>query len=298
MRLTTAGEAGAAAAPRQRASYMLSRTALRPCFAAVMARLRRGKARHFPTAEIILDPMCGCGAIGTEVAAGSSGAFVLNGDICPKDVERLRCNALRFNNRSSQTNTSSVHSDNRANSFFSGNMGRLEGSLWDAARLPLRTGSMDSLITDLPWGKAVGSREQNTTLYPAVMREVVRVLRPGGLAVLLTKDKLLMKRALETAWGFEGFVQPWGPPRMVNIGGLRAALYTLERSGVDWAELPLGKFRSDQACSNLQPMQLVPADLASGLTTEVATSSRSSSEYALTLQAYRGHCLRSLLASD
>merc|ERR1712194_544775 len=123
-----------------------------------------------------------------------------------------------------------------------------------------RTGCMDSLVTDLPWGKAVGSRELNSTLYPAAMREMVRVLRPGGSAVLLTKDELLMKRALDTAWAFEGFVQPWSPPRMVNIGGLRAGLYTLERSMVDWAVLRLlVKSRPDPGSAKLQKVELQPS---------------------------------------
>ena len=56
----------------------------------------------------------------------------------------------------------------------------------------------------------------------------------GGSAVVLTKDKLLMKRALDTDCALQGFVQPWGPPRMVNIGGLWVGLYTLERSMMVW----------------------------------------------------------------
>ncbi|MCD6361870.1 MAG: RNA methyltransferase, partial [Armatimonadetes bacterium] len=34
-------------------------------------------------------------------------------------------------------------------------------------------------------------------LYPGFMREVARVLRPGGLAVLLTQEKRLITRLVE-----------------------------------------------------------------------------------------------------
>ena len=48
--------------------------------------------------------------------------------------------------------------------------------------------------------------------------------------MLLTKDTQLMAHALAAAWAREAYVQPFPPPRMVLVGGMRAGLYRLERA--------------------------------------------------------------------
>uniref|UniRef100_A0A3P8PSC1 Ribosomal RNA large subunit methyltransferase K/L-like methyltransferase domain-containing protein n=1 Tax=Astatotilapia calliptera TaxID=8154 RepID=A0A3P8PSC1_ASTCA len=56
--------------------------------------------------------------------------------------------------------------------------------------LPIRTSSVDIIITDMPFGKRMGSKKKNWDLYPLCLREMARVCRPGsGKAVLLTQDK-------------------------------------------------------------------------------------------------------------
>ena len=99
-------------------------------------------------AEIVVDPMYGGGSIGCEIAAGWPGAFVLNGDVEQKEAERLANNLNSLRRRvpaqlarwSASTSTVSWAL-------------RMEGARWDAARLPLRSGVVDSVVTDLPWGK-------------------------------------------------------------------------------------------------------------------------------------------------
>lgn len=61
----------------------------------------------------------------------------------------------------------------------------------DAAHLPLLETSVDRIVANLPFGKRVGSHATNVELYPRFLRELGRVLRPGGRAVLLTDDKRL-----------------------------------------------------------------------------------------------------------
>ena len=57
------------------------------------------------------------------------------------------------------------------------------------------------VLTDLPFGKQFGSLEENRDLYPAALSELARVLRIGGLAVVLTSqaNRAAMQEALQVA---------------------------------------------------------------------------------------------------
>ena len=54
--------------------------------------------------------------------------------------------------------------------------------------LPVRAASVDVLLCDLPFGKMFGSVDGNRELYPKMLAEAARAVRPGGRAVLLTSD--------------------------------------------------------------------------------------------------------------
>lgn len=98
---------------------------------------------------------------------------------------------------------------------------------WDVNRLPLRNGSVDIFVTDLPFGKRMGSRPDNRTLYPKLLAELGRVARPRtGKAVLLTQDK----KTLSVAVGRTGRL--WRQSRVygVNVGGLAAGIFVLRRT--------------------------------------------------------------------
>ncbi|CAE7343422.1 THUMPD2 [Symbiodinium sp. KB8] len=59
----------------------------------------------------------------------------------------------------------------------------------DARQLPLPDDSVDVVVSDLPFGRKYGSVEANRSLYPAALREVARVLHPGGRGVVATGDE-------------------------------------------------------------------------------------------------------------
>jgi tRNA (guanine10-N2)-dimethyltransferase len=67
------------------------------------------------------------------------------------------------------------------------NLPGAEVALADAARLPLRSASVDAVVSDLPYGQSVQIRgETLDRLYEESLAEVARVLRPGRRAVIVT----------------------------------------------------------------------------------------------------------------
>ena len=96
---------------------------------------------------------------------------------------------------------------------------------WDVYHLPLRTASIDCLVTDLPFGKKIGSRERNLFLYPKALSEMARVCRPNGKAVLLTQHKQAMWKAVSRSpnWKLCQCTK-------INMGGLNVNVYLLKRT--------------------------------------------------------------------
>lgn len=141
--------------------------ALKPTIAAVMVRLSRPQAE-----DIFLDPMCGSGTIPIERALAGRYALILAGDSDPEAVAATRDNVGR-------------------------RYQPIEIRQWDARSLPLEAGSVSVIACNLPFGKQIGTERGNRVLYPALIEEWTRVLRPGGRMVLLASDRALLVRALE-----------------------------------------------------------------------------------------------------
>lgn len=95
----------------------------------------------------------------------------------------------------------------------------------DAAALPLDDLSIDRVVGDLPFGKRIGSTAQNRTLYPAILREIDRVLAPDGRAVLLTDDKRFFEQAVQRARGLKVVAQ-----RVARYNRVTPTAYVLRRS--------------------------------------------------------------------
>lgn len=175
-----------------------------PC-AGGQARLRRGVAHALarllgltrPT--LVMDPMCGTGSIVLECAHLYPGARALGGDIDPKALG-IAANRLRLVSPAPDL------------------------VRWDARAIPLPSGCVDGLVCNLPFGRRVGSHRRNEHLYPGFFRELYRVLRPGGRAVLLTLEKRMTERLIGKHHGLRLV-----GVRVIELSGLHPSVYEVEK---------------------------------------------------------------------
>uniref|UniRef100_A0A8C9WNQ8 THUMP domain containing 3 n=1 Tax=Scleropages formosus TaxID=113540 RepID=A0A8C9WNQ8_SCLFO len=194
-------------------------TTLRSTLAYGMLRLCKPQV-----SDVIIDPMCGTGAIPLEGALEWKHSYYLAGDNNDQAVNRTVNNVAHIHRKRQEKGC--------------GPWGLpIDTVQWNLCRLPLKTASVDIIITDMPFGKRMGSKKRNWDLYPSCLREMARVCRPGtGKAVLLTQDKKCFAKALSRMGGL------WRKSHTVwvNIGGLHAGVYLLKRvAKAGWRSTPL-----------------------------------------------------------
>lgn len=110
--------------------------------------------------DVVLDPFAGYGAIVQEAVAGFSPKKVIAVEKNTRLVQRLQMDMQE--KRSVQVVCA------------------------DALQLKLPGGSVTRIVTDPPWGQFLSPEIPLSKLYTAMVREFARVLRPGGIAVVLT----------------------------------------------------------------------------------------------------------------
>ncbi|KAM4582233.1 tRNA (guanine(6)-N(2))-methyltransferase THUMP3 isoform 1-T2 [Fundulus diaphanus] len=191
-------------------------TTLRSTLCYGMLRLCKPQA-----SDVILDPMCGTGAIPLEGAIEFSESFYIAGDNNDMAVNRTVNNICHIQKRRADKGSPSGLP--------------IDTVQWDLSNLPVRTSSVDIIITDMPFGKRMGSRKKNWDLYPSCLREMARVCRPGsGKAVLLTQDKKCFSKAISRMGGlWRKLHTVW-----VNVGGLHAGVYLLKRTAAVFGQTP------------------------------------------------------------
>lgn len=121
--------------------------------------------------DVFVDPMCGAATILIERAVAGPYRLLLGGDLFTTPL------------RLALQNVAAMHM-------------QVDLFRWDARKLPLRDQSVDRLVSNLPFGRRVGSHDVNVRLYPGFLRSLARVLKPGGRAVLLSLERRLLERLL------------------------------------------------------------------------------------------------------
>jgi tRNA (guanine6-N2)-methyltransferase len=75
--------------------------------------------------------------------------------------------------------------------------------------LPLEDDSVDRILCNPPFGKKIGTADEVAPLYRQALREMDRVLRPGGRAVLIASDTAALDEAARAV--------EWQRQRRVNL---------------------------------------------------------------------------------
>jgi tRNA (guanine6-N2)-methyltransferase len=160
-------------------SYKLEhlKASLRPTLAAAMVRLADLKP-----GQTVLDPMCGAGTLLAEAVEYArmkrGGPLGWSLTAWGGDIDRLHVKAAEVNLR---------------------RLGPVRLETWDARRLPIEDGTIDRILCNPPFGKQLSTPEEIGPLYRQVVREMDRVLRPGGKAVLLVSDMEALAAAIDAA---------------------------------------------------------------------------------------------------
>jgi 23S rRNA G2445 N2-methylase RlmL len=99
----------------------------------------------------------------------------------------------------------------------------------DATALALDDGSVDALAADLPYAMLLGGGAANAELYPALIDEAARVLKPAGRLLVVTTQNRLMASVCEGRAGVLRLVErvPFEVPR--ERGAISPSIWALER---------------------------------------------------------------------
>eukprot|EP01060_Flectonema_neradi_P009790 TRINITY_DN1698_c1_g2_i1.p1 TRINITY_DN1698_c1_g2~~TRINITY_DN1698_c1_g2_i1.p1 ORF type:complete len:494 (+),score=78.93 TRINITY_DN1698_c1_g2_i1:54-1535(+) len=196
--------------------------------------------------DVVCDPMSGSGTTLLETCAMHANCTaVLGGDFTMAECVVSAVNCDSFHKVASAygviDTSPSITSDKKRicadteQSLPSNSAQGLDTCNWNAMQLPLRSSSIDVIMSDFPFGNRCGSSCKNAKLYPAVLSEIARILRPGGTATFLVVARKLMDALLKeevTASYFNSTRVPF----KLNMGDLWPFVYCLKRTDVAWVK--------------------------------------------------------------
>lgn len=137
---------------------------LRPSTAALLLHLA-----NIQTGDVVLDPCGGLGTLPVEAALCGVSCVGLGGDVALRNDNFVRL-ATKYLKGVQQITSSKSSAGSGAVNF----------TAWDAALLPIRRGSVDCIISDLPFGSKCLSSSKLQRFLPLLISECARVLRPGS----------------------------------------------------------------------------------------------------------------------
>ncbi|KAM3862646.1 THUMP domain-containing protein 2 [Diretmus argenteus] len=126
-----------------------------------------GSLAQIQPGSCVVDPMCGGGTILIEAAQEHKDAHFLGVDIDDGQLQRANENAA-FADLKTRINL-------------------LKASSLD---LPLPSGAVDAVVSDLPFGRKFSSKSHMAANLPIILTEMERILRVGGVLVLLLSPQL------------------------------------------------------------------------------------------------------------
>ncbi|MFH1522264.1 MAG: RsmD family RNA methyltransferase [Patescibacteria group bacterium] len=126
--------------------------------------------------EICLDPFCGSGAIPIERVLSYPCKYVIASDNNSKIIDNLRLKVKNINNARIKD--------------------KLLIKYWDAVYLKeIEDNEIDKIVTDPPWGLHFKNMDLDN-FYLNMLKEFNRILRMGGIIVILISQKELFEKVL------------------------------------------------------------------------------------------------------
>jgi len=149
--------------------------------------------------DIFLDPTCGSGTIVIERSFAGPCDRIIGSDIDKKVIEHAKKNIKLANKK-------------------------IEIYNWDAKNIPLEKKSVTKIVANLPYGRRIGSHRSNLELYSLFIKELNRIMKEDGRAVLLTQEKNLLIDSVRKEK--ELLIKE---TITVKIGGIQPDIFILEK---------------------------------------------------------------------
>ena len=186
--------------------------------------------------DIVLDPCAGVGTIPVEVeqyhkhfdpscaqGQNESKQFLsIGGDLILNNQKYTEVAGVMENLRRRKTTIKSTTHDLKSSSLL---------VAWDATHLPMRTSSVDVVVSDLPFGQQCLSVTALNQLLPLVFLECARVLTPitGRMVVLAGGSPIALMSNIEKLSG-KYWKKPIPRVSPVSIGGILAWIIRVDRN--------------------------------------------------------------------